>query len=216
MRRKKVLRLRPRPALSQKSKRDGSPVTSKNKSVEIWRNSLGNGSRSLTHGFGVKRSRLIPFAASRHVGSLSHYGRSFGTQPETSVGEMITADQEEPLRLSLRLYKTRTRNDHIPLQMLAVPGDGKKRTFSFETWIDARWVPQLIWENAPTDRDARSDMLVQKFLPDKFREAPDRREIKDKKQYDEARAKWQQEMTTIAYENYQGPSLRVYSVTLSR
>ena len=164
-----------------------------------------------------RRETITPDPIRGGVGTSARYRITVevsGHNQKHPWGEMITADQEEPLRLSLRLYKTRTRNDHIPLQMLAVPGDGKKRTFSVETWIDARWVPQLIWENAPTDRDARSDMLVQKFLPDKFRKPPDRREIKDKKQYDEARAKWQQEMTTIAYENYQGPSLRVYSVTL--
>ena len=92
-------------------------------------------------------------------------------------GELITADQSQPLQLFLRLYKTRTRNDHIPLKLWEVPGDGRKRTFTTETWIDARWLPQWIWENGPTDREARSDLLVQKFLVDKYRQPPDRKSI---------------------------------------
>lgn len=164
-----------------------------------------------------RRETITPDLIRGGVGTSARYRISVevsGHNQEHPWGELITADQRQPLQLNLRLYKTRTRNDHISLKMLEIPGDGKKRTFSVETWIDSKWVPQLIWENAPTDRDARSDMLVQKFLPDRFRKAPDRREIKDKKQYDEARAKWQQDMTAIAYENYKGPSLRVYSFIL--
>ncbi len=129
-------------------------------------------------------------------------------------GEMITADQDEPLQLHLRLYKSRTRNDHISLTMLELPGDGQKRKFTVETWIDRQWLPQLMWENGPTDREARSDMLVQKYLPEQYRKAPDRKQIPDKKDYDEARRGWSRDMTTAALNNYQGPSIRVHSLTL--
>lgn len=129
-------------------------------------------------------------------------------------GEVIQADQNEPMRLYLRLFKSRTRNDHIPLEVFEVPGDGSKKTFSVESWIDARWLPQLSWENGPSYRDARSDLLVEKFLPEKFRKAPDRKQIPDKKKYDAARAEWSREMTSTALANYAGPFIRVHSITL--
>ena len=129
-------------------------------------------------------------------------------------GEVINADQDQPMRLYLRLYKSRTRNDHIPLSVFDVPGDGTKKTFSIESWIDARWMPQLNWENGPTTREARSDLLVQKFLPSKFPTPPDRKQIPDKKKYDQARADWSREVTSIALANYAGPFIRVHSITL--
>jgi len=129
-------------------------------------------------------------------------------------GELIPADQSQPLQLNLRLYKTRTRNDHIPLKQLAVPGDGKVRRFTVETWIDRKWLPQLSWENGPSDREARSDLLMQKFMPDRFRKAPDRKQIPDKKEYDKARAEWSREIAVTLIKHYQGPYVRVHSMTL--
>lgn len=164
-----------------------------------------------------RRETIMPDAIRNGVGTSARYRLTVevsGHNQQHPWGEMITADQDQPLLLHLRLYKTRTRNDHIPLKMLEVPGDGQTRTFTVETWIDARWLPQLIWENAPTDREARSDMLVQKFLPEQFRKAPDRKAIPDKKEYDKARADWSREITTTALRNYKGPSIRVHSMTL--
>ena len=164
-----------------------------------------------------RRETITPDALRGGVGVSARYRLTVevsGHQQQHPWGEMITADQTQSLQLFLRLYKTRTRNDHIPLKMLEVPGDGRKRTFTVETWIDARWLPQLIWENGPTDREARSDMLVQKFLADKYRQPPDRKSIPDKKVYDEARKQWARDMTQVALEHYQGPSLRVHSLTL--
>ena len=164
-----------------------------------------------------RRETITPDPLRGGVGTSARYRITVevsGHNQKHPWGEMITADQKQPLQLLLRLYKTRTRNDHIPLKTLSVPGDDRKRTFSVETWIDARWLPQLIWENGPTDREARSDLLVQKFLPDSFRKAPDRKAIPDKKEYDAARKKWSSEMTATALENYRGPSIRVHSMTL--
>ena len=129
-------------------------------------------------------------------------------------GDVITNDQSQPLKLLLRVFKTRTRDEHIPVQVLEVPGDGRPRSFTVETWIDARWTPQLLWENGPSTREARSDLLVQKLLPDHYRQPPDRKQIPDKKQYDAARGQWTQDMTAIALENYRGPSIRVHGLTL--
>jgi len=164
-----------------------------------------------------RRDTIVPDPVRGGVGVSARYRLTVEVSAHNQQhpwGELITADQSKSFQLSLRLHKRGSRTDFIPLKVFQVPGDGKKRTYSAENWIDANWIPELIWENAPTDREARSDMLVQKFLPSKFRKAPDRRDIKDKKQYDEARAKWQKNMTTVAFDYYKGPSLRVYSIVL--
>ena len=164
-----------------------------------------------------RRTMIMPDAIRGGVGTSARYRITVevsGHNQQHPWGEIITADQERPLQLHLRLYKTRTRNDHIPLKTLKLPGDGKMRTFTVNTWIDAKWLPQLIWENGPTDREARSDKLVQTFLPDKFRKAPDRKTFPEKKEYDKARADWSREMATTALANYKGPSIRVHSLTL--
>lgn len=164
-----------------------------------------------------RRETITPDALRGGVGVSGRYRLTVevsGHNQRHPWGELITADQSQPLQLFLRLYKTRTRNDHIPLKLWEVPGDGRKRTFTTETWIDARWLPQWIWENGPTDREARSDLLVQKFLVDKYRQPPDRKSIPDKKVYDAARKAWAQAMTQVAMEHYQGPYLRVHRVTL--
>lgn len=164
-----------------------------------------------------RRETITPDALRGGVGVSARYRITVevsGHHQQHPWGEVITADQSQPLQLFWRLYKTRTRNDHIPLKMLAVPGDGQKRTFSIDTWIDAGWLPQLIWENGPTDREARSDLLVQKFLPDHYRPPPDRKAIPDKKVFDESRKQWARDMAQVAWEHYQGPYLRVHRLTL--
>lgn len=164
------------------------------------------------------RSEIItPDAVRNGVGTSARYRITVEVSAHNQQhpwGELISAPQNQPLRLSLRLYKSRTRNDHIPLRTLDVPGDGRTRTFMVETWIDANWLPQLTWENGPTTREARSDLLVQKFLPERFQTPPDRKAIPDKRQYDLARADWSREMTLAALNDYRGPSIRVHSLTL--
>ena len=175
--------------------------------------------RELNPGFDpFYRSMIMtPDAIRGGVGVSSRYRITVeisGHNQQHPWGELIPADQDQPLRLNLRLYKTRTRNDHIPLKRLAVPGDGKVRRFTVETWIDSKWLPQLSWENGPSDREARSDLLMQKFLPGRFKKAPDRKQIPDKKEYDKARADWSREMAVTLLKNYQGPFVRVHSLTL--
>jgi len=164
-----------------------------------------------------RRETITPDAIRGGVGVSARYRITVevsGHNQKHPWGEMIKANQDDPLRLNLRLFKTRTRNDHISLRQLDLPGDGKKRTFTVETWIDRKWLPQLTWENGPSDREARTDMLLQKYLPGSFRKAPDRKQIPDKKVYDKARADWSREMAVTLLKQYQGPSIRVYSITL--
>lgn len=128
--------------------------------------------------------------------------------------EIITANQDEPLMLSLRLHKSRTRYEKISLAQIKLPGDGKRRSFTFESWIDEKWLPQLSWDNGPSTREARTDLLMQKYLPAAFRKAPDRKAIPDKKQYDKAKADWSREMAVTLIKNFKGPHVHVHSLTL--
>jgi len=129
-------------------------------------------------------------------------------------GELIRTNQEEPFLVSVRLYKARSRNDHVVLTQLKLPGDGERRTFTLETWIDRQWLPQVTWDNGPSSRDARTDLLVQKYLPGAFRKAPSNKEIPDKDEYNRARADWSREMAVTLLNHYKGPSLHVHSMTL--
>jgi len=91
--------------------------------------------------------------------------------------ELMPHDQDEPFLLGIRLFKSRTRNDHIPLTQIKLPGDGKIHTFTFETWIDKQWLPQLTWDNGPSPRSARTDLIMQKYLAQHYRKAPDAKEF---------------------------------------
>ncbi|MEC9091356.1 MAG: DUF1592 domain-containing protein [Planctomycetota bacterium] len=128
--------------------------------------------------------------------------------------KIIIGNQEEPFRLLLRLYKSRTRNDHVPLKVFEIPADGKIRTISVTSWIEKNWLPQLGWENGPTDRETRVDQLVKQFFPADFRDPPDRKKIPDGKQYNQARTDWTRQLTNRLLKDYRGPILRVHSIEL--
>lgn len=126
-------------------------------------------------------------------------------------GEMLPTAQGDPHLLSLALRKGR---DTIPVAQWQVPGDGKTHSFKVEAWIDQQWIPELTWENGPTERELRADLLVQKFRPDQFRKAPNRKEITDKKKYEERTNAWWQDMAHALLKDYRGPSLRIHSLTI--
>jgi hypothetical protein len=125
-------------------------------------------------------------------------------------GEVLPTNQEEPFLLSVHLAKGRTQ---IPLANWELPGDGKKRTFTFESWIDKSWYPNLSWDNGPTNREARADFLVKKYLPDLFQKQPDKKVI-PKQDHKKVFEKWKRDLTIAALENYKGPTVRVHSLTL--
>ncbi|MBT3889725.1 MAG: DUF1592 domain-containing protein [Planctomycetaceae bacterium] len=128
--------------------------------------------------------------------------------------ELMPHDQDEPFLLGIRLFKSRTRNDHIPLTQIKLPGDGKIHTFTFETWIDKQWLPQLTWDNGPSPRSARTDLIMQKYLAQHYRKAPDAKEFPKKEEYNTARDAWAREMAVTLIQNYKGPSVHVHSLTL--
>ena len=129
-------------------------------------------------------------------------------------GELIKTDQDQPFMLSLNMADTANGGISGPtstnLALWSLPGDGKKRTFSFETWLDDTWTPWLGWENGFYDRGFRAERLVEKYLPQAWRPQPDRKKV-DKKIFDA----WPIEMAKVLLESgYKGPHIRVYSLTV--
>ena len=88
------------------------------------------------------------------------------------------------------------------------------KTVSVETWIDKDWMPQIIWENGPTDREARADLLAKTYLPDVYREPPDRQVITDKQEFDKAQKAWVLAMHEGVVRNYQGPTVQIHSLRI--
>ena len=148
------------------------------------------------------------------VGTSARYRITFevsGHNQHHPWAELIPADQDTPLLLTLCLAKNGSKDgEQIELAQWELPGDGRMSTFTIETWIDKQWTPQLTWQNGPF---ARTDQLLQKFLPEAFKPAPDKSKI-PKEQHKEAQDAWAREMAVTLLNNYQGPSVRIHSLTL--
>jgi len=125
--------------------------------------------------------------------------------------ELLPTDQNEPMHLSFSLRKGR---DVRQVSQWELAGDGVRHTFSAQVWIDRQWVPEFNWENGPTDRELRTDLLTKKYRPDQFTEPPDRKVITDKKEYDKAYNEWWRAMSLKLLGDYPGPSLRIHSLKI--
>lgn len=129
-------------------------------------------------------------------------------------GDILPTDQTQPMLVHLRLFKRGTRDDNISLEQVSLPGHGEVKTVSVETWIDKDWMPQIIWENGPTDREARADLLAKTYLPDVYREPPDRQVITDKQEFDKAQKAWVLAMHEGVVRNYHGPTVQIHSLRI--
>jgi hypothetical protein len=164
-----------------------------------------------------RHGRLTPQALRGGVGTAARYRitvEASGHNQKHPWGELIKTDQAQPFQLGLNIADMRNGGLAGPtsrsLVLWSLPGDGKKRTFSFETWLDKTWTPWLGWENGPYDRQFRAEKLVQKYLPQSFKPRPDRKKV-DKKVFDA----WPIEMArTLLKSGYQGPHIRIYSMTV--
>jgi len=161
--------------------------------------------------------RLSPTELRAGVGTSARYRitvEASGHNQQHPWNELIKTDQDQPFLLSLNMADTAnggiSGSTSINLALWSLPGDGKKRTFSFETWIDDTWTPWLGWENGFYDRRFRAERLVEKYLPQAYRPQPDRKKV-DKKIFDA----WPIEMAKVLLESgYKGPHIRVYSLTV--
>lgn len=129
-------------------------------------------------------------------------------------GEILPTDQTQPMMLHLRLFKRGTRDENISLKMASLPGDGKRHTISVESWIDKDWMPQIIWENGPTDREARADLIAKTYLPDVYRDPPDRKVITEKQEFDQAQKAWSLAMHQGVVRNYHGPTIQIHGLKI--
>lgn len=81
-----------------------------------------------------------------------------------------------------------------------LPPDGKKRTFSYETWIDDPWSTWIGWENGPWIQHNAFHILLEQWYPEEY-EKIDRKKKGFKKDVAEILFK----------KGYLGPTLRVHS-----
>ncbi len=133
---------------------------------------------------------------------------------EHDWGEILPTDQTQPMLVHLRLFKRGTRDDNISLERISLPGNGQTKTVAVETWIDKDWMPQIIWENGPTDREARADLLAKTYLPDVYQDPPDRKVITDKQEFDKAQKAWTLAMHKGVVRNYHGPTVQIHALKI--
>ncbi|MBT3637266.1 MAG: DUF1592 domain-containing protein, partial [Opitutae bacterium] len=155
----------------------------------------------LRQGVGVASRYKITIEASAHNGKHPY-------------GEMIQFGPEENFQLCLNMSDTGNGGisgpTSTPLAIWSLPGDGKKRTFTKEAWLDKRWTPWIGWENGPDDRGFRIEKLVEKYLPDSYFKRPDKKI--DKPGHDT----WQFALAKLLVKDgYKGPHLRIHSLTVT-
>jgi len=128
--------------------------------------------------------------------------------------ELVKTDQSKPFRIGLHVADARNGGIGGPtsrvVQVWDLPGDGKRRTFSAELWIDDTWTPWVGWENGPYDRNFRAERLVEKYYPAQFKPRPDRKAV-PKEVFD----RWPVEMARVLLKaGYAGPNVRVHRMKL--
>ena len=120
-------------------------------------------------------------------GGLVHQGR---TSPD------------EPFEVGLYVQRFEHQRGprHHRVNRWTLPGDGRKRTFSFETWIDEPWSAWIGWENGPWFRHNAWHVLLEQWYPEEY-EKIDRKQKGFKKEVAEV----------LFRRGYLGPTLRVHS-----
>lgn len=120
-------------------------------------------------------------------GNLVHHGRK-------------SADEPFEVGLYLQRFEHQRGERHQRVTHWVLPGDGRKRTFSFETWIDDPWSAWIGWENGPWFRHNAFHILLEQWYPEEY-EKIDRKQKGFKKPVAEA----------LFRNGYLGPTLRVHS-----
>jgi hypothetical protein len=120
-------------------------------------------------------------------------------------GELIHQGRQgpdEPFEIGLYLQRFEHSRGprHHRIKRWTLPGDGRKRAFSFETWIDNPWSTWIGWENGPWFRHNAWHILLEQWYPKEY-EKIDRKQKDFKKQVAEVLFK----------KGYHGPTLRVHS-----
>lgn len=161
--------------------------------------------------------RLSPTQLRQGVGVAARYRITIEASAHNAkhpYGETILFGPQEDFQLCLNMSDTGNGGisgpTSTPLAIWSLPGDGKKRTFTHEAWLDKRWVPWIGWENGPDDRNFRVEKLVEKYLPDSYFKRPDKKI--DKPGHDN----WQFDLAKLLLsDGYKGPHLRIHSLTVT-
>ncbi len=120
-------------------------------------------------------------------GNLIHQGRQ-------------SSDVPFEIGLYLQRFEHQRGPRHQRITRWTLPGDGEKRTFSFETWIDDPWSAWIGWENGPWFRHNAWPILLEQWYPEEYAKI-DQKQKGFKKQVAEA----------LFRKGYHGPTLRVHS-----
>ena len=161
--------------------------------------------------------RLSPTELRQGVGVAARYKISIEASAHNAkhpYGEMIQFGPDEDFQLCLNVADTGNGGIAGPtstsIGLWSLPGDGKKRTFSQEVWMDKRWAPWIGWENGPDDRNFRVEKMVEKYLPASYFKRPDKKI--DKEGHDT----WSMNLAKLlAKDGYKGPHLRIHSLTIT-
>jgi len=119
--------------------------------------------------------------------NLIHQGRT-STEEEFEVG------------LYLERFEHQRGERRHRITQWSLPGDGQKRTFSFETWVDNPWSAWIGWENGPWIQHNAFHILLEQWYPEEYAKI-DRKQKGFKKQV----------AAVLFKKGYLGPTLRVHS-----
>jgi hypothetical protein len=161
--------------------------------------------------------RLVPRELGGGVRTSARYRVTVevsGHNQKHPWNELATTDQTTPFQIGLHLADARNGGISGPtshaVQVWQLPGDGKRRTFSAEMWIDDTWTPWIGWENGPYDRNFRAERLVEKYYPAQFTPRPDRKKV-PKEEFN----RWLLNMARVVLKaGYAGPHVRIHSLKL--
>ena len=111
-------------------------------------------------------------------------------------------DPDEPFEVGLYVERFEHQRGprHRRVTNWTLPGDGRKKQFSFETWIDEPWSAWIGWENGPHFRHNAWHILLEQWYPDEYAKI-DRKKKGYKKDVAEV----------LFRKGYRGPTLRVHS-----
>ena len=178
--------------------------------LEHYQRELGQGYDAIFrryHRFG----RMRPDALRRGVGTSARYRitiEASAHHQEHPWGEVVETDPREPLVLGLHLVSHRNEHTSTPLESWELEADGERRSYTVDAWIDREWLPWLGWENGPDNKSVWADPILKRYLPEARVEPPDR---KDKEQYE---AWLRSQAMAVLRSGYEGPHIRVFSLTL--
>ena len=160
--------------------------------------------------------RLAPTDLRNGVGISAHYRITVEASAHNQQhpwDEIVKLESKDPFQLCLNIANTKNGGiaggTSTSLALWSIPGDGKKRTYTREVWMDKTWTTWLGWENGPYDRGFRAERVVEKYLPKSFSPRPDKKTDK------EAHDIWPLEMAKKLFkEGYPGPHIRIHSLTV--